>query len=83
MMHETAAIFSIERLDPDGVLRHRFMAFGVQAKKWQSDVLVLCIEDVDRRIRDGQETENHEYVRQQLVKRYLLNEALFEKEAIE
>lgn len=71
---------SIEELDPRETFRKRFTAFGTQAKRWEPAILRHCIEDVDRRIADGRETQNVSYVREQLVKRFLLNEALREKE---
>lgn len=66
----------IDTLDPGEQLRKRFAAFGVQAKKWDDPLIAICIEDVDRRIQDGLESENEAYVREQLVKRHLLSEAM-------
>ena len=68
----------IDVLDPGEQLRKRFSAFGVQAKKWDDPLIALCIEDVDRRLADGRESENEPYIREQLVKRHLLQEAMSE-----
>lgn len=66
----------IETVDPGGELRHRFAAFGVQAKKWEDDVLGLCLKDIEQRVRDGQESEHDGYVREQLVKHHLVRSAM-------
>lgn len=66
----------IDVIDPGERLRRRFSAFGIQARKWDAPLIELCIADVDRRIADGRESDNESYVREQLVKRHLLNEAL-------
>lgn len=66
----------IDTLDPGEQLRKKFSAFGVQAKKWDPPLLKLCIADTDKRIQDGLESNNEPYVREQLVKRHLLTEAM-------
>ena len=66
----------IETVDPGGELRNRFVAFGTQAKKWDDSILELCLKDIDQRISDGKESGHESYVREQLVKRHLIDVAM-------
>lgn len=69
----------IETIDPGGELRDRFVAFGVQAMKWNNPILELCLKDIDQRIQDGRDISNEPYVREQLVKRHLIEKAMVQE----
>lgn len=62
----------ITEVDPDGSLRALYAAFGKQANKWDDEVLKLCLDDLERRFRDGKESGDDHYMRQQLVRHHLV-----------